>query len=105
MDDYADVAKNRLVIIRVILARIKPRHSFVDVHFWHLADIPAAPAFVRYWTNNGQRATLGLNGSAANDPKQTWKLLGSGYSHSAPRSANVLDFRSVPMKGWVLSHQ
>jgi hypothetical protein len=34
----------------------------------HLADKPTAFAFVAYWTNNGQRAALGLNGSAAIDP-------------------------------------
>ena len=27
-----------------------------------------APGFVAYWTNNGYRSALGLNGSAANDP-------------------------------------
>jgi len=36
--------------------------------YWHLADNPTVPAFVGYWTNNGQRAELGLNGSAAIDP-------------------------------------
>ena len=35
---------------------------------WHKADNPTVPAFVGYWTNNGQRSALGLNGSAANDP-------------------------------------
>jgi hypothetical protein len=31
------------------------------VRFWHLADVEALPKNVRYWTNNGQRATLGLS--------------------------------------------
>jgi hypothetical protein len=35
------------------------------------ADKTTASPFVVYWTNNGQRAALGLIGSAANDPKQT----------------------------------
>jgi hypothetical protein len=26
-----------------------------DVRYWHLADNPTAPAFVRYWGNRGHR--------------------------------------------------
>ena len=26
-----------------------------DVRYWHLADNPTAPAFVRYWSNSGHR--------------------------------------------------
>jgi hypothetical protein len=37
-------------------------------HNRHLADNPAAPAFVRYWGNSGQRSARALNGSVANDP-------------------------------------
>jgi len=33
-----------------------------------------APAFVAYWTNNGQTAALGLDLSAAIDPKRTSDL-------------------------------
>src|SRR5665213_2340957 len=33
----------------------------------HLADNPAASAFVGYWTNNGQRFTLVRDGSVADD--------------------------------------
>jgi hypothetical protein len=32
-----------------------------------------APGFVAYWTNNGQNAALGLDLSAAIDPKQTYQ--------------------------------
>jgi hypothetical protein len=32
------------------------RISLANVRFWHLADNPTAPAFVRYWSNSGQRA-------------------------------------------------
>src|ERR1035441_5520751 len=39
-----------------------------DVCFWHLADKPPVPEFVAYWTNNGQKAALGLDLWAANDP-------------------------------------
>jgi hypothetical protein len=39
--------------------------------YWHFADKPTAPGFVAYWTNNGQRAALGLNGSVADDPNET----------------------------------
>jgi hypothetical protein len=39
-----------------------------------------APGFVAYWTNNGQRAALGLNGSAAIDPKRTLAVrCGNGF--------------------------
>src|ERR1019366_925054 len=31
----------------------------------HLTDKPPAPEFVAYWTNNGQKAALGLDLSAA----------------------------------------
>ena len=46
-----------------------------DVCFWHLADKPPAPEFVAYWTNNGQKAALGLDLSAAIDPKRTLGLI------------------------------
>jgi hypothetical protein len=36
-----------------------------------LTDKPPAPEFVAYWTNNGQKAALGLDLSAAIDPKRT----------------------------------
>jgi len=29
-----------------------------NVGFWHLADNPAAPAFVGYWSNSGHRSRL-----------------------------------------------
>ena len=38
---------------------------------WHLTDKPPAPEFVAYWTNNGQKAALGLDLSAAIDPTAT----------------------------------
>jgi len=41
------------------------------VCFWHIADIPTAPEFVRFWSNSGQKAALGLDLSAAIDPKRT----------------------------------
>jgi hypothetical protein len=41
-----------------------------DVRSWHLTDKPPAPEFVAYWTN-GQKAALGLDLSAAIDPKRT----------------------------------
>ena len=30
--------------------RLRKLHSVLDVRYWHLADNPVAPAFVRYWT-------------------------------------------------------
>src|ERR1039458_658909 len=51
-----------------------------DVCLWHLTDKPPAPEFVRYWTNNGQRAVGGLIGSAANDPTATLAVhCGNGF--------------------------
>jgi hypothetical protein len=38
------------------------------VCYWHLADIPATPAFVRYWTNSGQMATRELVGVCSTIP-------------------------------------
>src|SRR5665811_1611945 len=38
---------------------------------WHLADIPTAAAFVRYWTNNGQRRFLARDSLSAFDPTET----------------------------------
>jgi hypothetical protein len=47
---------------------------------WHLTDKPPAPEFVAYWTNNGQRAALGLDLSAANDPTATLAVhCGNGF--------------------------
>jgi len=39
--------------------------------YWHIADKPAVSVFVAYWTNNGQKAALGLDLSAAIDPFET----------------------------------
>jgi hypothetical protein len=41
-----------------------PRH----ISTLHLTDKPPVPEFVAYWTNNGQKAALGLDLSAAIDP-------------------------------------
>jgi hypothetical protein len=47
---------------------------------WHLADNPTAPVFVRYWSNNGQRVVLALNGSVANDTTATLAVhCGNGF--------------------------
>jgi hypothetical protein len=39
--------------------------------FWHRADMPTAPAFVRYWSNSGYWPELALNALVANDPTAT----------------------------------
>jgi hypothetical protein len=31
------------------------------VWYWHLADNPTSPAFVRYWSNSGQVTSVGLD--------------------------------------------
>jgi hypothetical protein len=47
---------------------------------WHLTDKPAAPSFVAYWTNSGQKAALGLDLSAAIDPSATLAVhCGNGF--------------------------
>jgi hypothetical protein len=42
-----------------------------DVGFWYIASFRCAARLVAYWTNNGHRSALGLNGSAANDSSAT----------------------------------
>jgi len=39
-DDWADLTQGNATAL--------------DVRFWHLADIPAAPTVVHYWSNSGQ---------------------------------------------------
>jgi hypothetical protein len=51
-----------------------------NVRYWHLTDKPPAPEFVAYWTNNGQKAALGLDLSAAIDPTATLAVhCGNGF--------------------------
>jgi hypothetical protein len=51
-----------------------------DGRLWHLTDKPPAPEFVAYWTNNGQKAALGLDLSAAIDPTATFAVhCGNGF--------------------------
>jgi len=61
----------RQITIRVgSVAIVRGRRP--NVAYWHLTDKPPTPEFVAYWTNNGQKAVLGLDLSAAIDPKRTW---------------------------------
>jgi hypothetical protein len=54
--------------------------GFRDVGYWHLADKRAIALNGRYWTNNGQRLALGLDGSAANAPTATLAVYcGNGF--------------------------
>jgi hypothetical protein len=46
----------------------------VQCRFWHLADNPTAPAFVRYWSNGGHCRILERDGSVANGPERTFAL-------------------------------
>ena len=52
----------------VKLGEIFTQTNTTNDRSWHFADKPTAFAFVAYWNNNGQRAALGLNKYAANDP-------------------------------------
>ena len=57
-----------------------------NVRYWHKADNPTAPAFVRYWSNSGQRMTLDRDG-----------LLRSKFSQcSSARHARVFYFQYPP---------
>ena len=48
----------------------------VDVCFWHLADNPAEPAFVRYWGQSGHRtAAEALNPRLRRRLSQVIRLL------------------------------
>jgi hypothetical protein len=48
--------------------------------FWDLADIPATPAFVCYWSNSGHWPKRALSGSVANDPTATLAVrCGNGF--------------------------
>ena len=42
-----------------------------DVADWHSADIPAEPAFVRFWTKADKDGFLARIDLSANDPKPT----------------------------------
>jgi hypothetical protein len=51
-----------------------------DVCFWHLADNPATPAFVRYWSNSEQSLILARDGLSAYDPTATLAVhCGNGF--------------------------
>jgi hypothetical protein len=65
---------------------------------WHLTDKPPAPEFVAYWTNNGQKAVLGLDLSAAIDPERTLAVhCGNGlYGGLSPyRNARLSRYDAV----------
>ena len=48
--------------------------------YWHKADIPTPPAFVRYWTQSGHWLEPALNGSIVNDPTATLAVhCGNGF--------------------------
>jgi hypothetical protein len=47
---------------------------------WHLASFRCVAKLVAYWTNNGQKAALGLDLSAAIDPTATLAVhCGNGF--------------------------
>jgi hypothetical protein len=52
-----------------------------DVAYWHKADNPTAPAFVRYWSNSGHWSILAGDGLSAFDPTATFALhCGNGFN-------------------------
>ena len=46
-------------------------HTRQFVCFWHLADNPTAPIFVRNWTKSGQISLRNLAALSVNDLKRT----------------------------------
>ena len=74
---------------------LKPPRHISTLHF---ADKPTAPAFVAYWTNNGQKAALGLGVSAAIDPTATSPVhCGNGFDagFSPYRSTRLNRYNAV----------
>ena len=53
---------SNLALLRLLARKLSPYDLGLLQQNRHKADNPAAPAFVGYWTNNGQRAVLGRNG-------------------------------------------
>ena len=46
-------ARHRRACGRALHRRRGDRMKRLNVRYWHKADIPTAPAFVRYWSNSG----------------------------------------------------
>jgi hypothetical protein len=64
----------------------------------HIADIATAAAFVRYWSNSGQRWILARDGLSAFDPKRTLavhcgNVFNAGFSPY--RSARLSRYNAV----------
>jgi hypothetical protein len=79
--------------------RLRKLHSVLDVRYWHLADKPTAPAFVRYRSNSGQTANFSPDGLSANDPSATVAVhCGNGFDAGLPRykRRGDCDLRTVP---------
>jgi hypothetical protein len=57
-----------------------PRGRGSEVRFWHKADKPTAPAFVRYWGNSGQIWIMACDDLSAFDPTATLAVhCGNGF--------------------------
>ena len=55
MLSYCIPLTSSFALVRADSPRSGPEHAnLANVCFWHLADNPTAPAFVRYWSNSGQ---------------------------------------------------
>jgi hypothetical protein len=67
------------------------KNCLTNVAYWHIATFAATHHFVAYWGNSGQRSARRLNGSAANDPKQTSQYLFSMYTPFTSQPENPLD--------------
>src|ERR1035437_2774692 len=70
-----------------LVASFIPSQAY-NVGFWHLADKPAAPAFVRYWSNSGQQWILACDCLSAFDPTATLAVhCGNGFDLAGCRSS------------------
>jgi len=66
-----------------------------DFRLWHLTDISASPAFVRYWGHRGHCWILALDGSVANGTKRTLGLISTWDRLYATHSVRPLKSETV----------
>jgi hypothetical protein len=63
--DLSRRSRNRVKVTRgasVLCLTPISAYRTLNVRYWHLADNPTAPAFVRYWSNSGHWPASVLNG-------------------------------------------
>src|SRR5450759_5213636 len=66
------------------MLRVGMRKIFLQ-QYRHIADIATAAAFVRYWSNSGQRWILARDGLSAFDPQTTFATPNGSVINAAGR--------------------